>query len=366
RKVLRQPVWLLAIVALAILLAPSIASAQMILKVNDNTFFRLGMQMQAWADWLQDQTGGYGQNYFLRRARVQITGQIAPDVTFFFQTDSPNLGKTVAANTTKGFTGAFLIQDAWFEYKIANEFAIDSGFQIVPFARNELTSTLSFITLDISPTSTVFASPTQTNGTRDTGFMAHGYLANGRFEYRAGVFQGVRLATARNSPLFDAYLQYDFWDKETGYVFAGTNLGKRKILALSGGYQTQNSYRAYSGDLFTNLPVNAGDEFAGQVQWTHYDGQTFLAGVPNQNNYLAELGYYVAAAKVQPFAKYESQKFVDAAKQINDVNRWGVGFNYYIHGQNLKLTGQYLRVQPKNNAVKETNEGTIQLQMFMN
>jgi len=365
RKVLRQPVWLLAIVALAILLLPSIASAQMILKVNDNTFFRLGMQMQAWADWLQDQTGGYGQNYFLRRARFQLTGQIAPDVTFFFQTDSPNLGKT-STTSTKGFTGTFLIQDAWFEWKFANEFAIDAGEMIVPFSRNELTSTLSFITLDISPTSTVFATPAQTNGTRDTGFMAHGYFGDGHFEYRGGVFQGVRLAGSRNSPLYAAYLQYDFFDKETGYVFAGTNLGKKKILALSGGYQAQNSYRAYSGDLFTNLPIAGGDEFAGQVQWAHYDGQDFLASVPNQNDYLAELGYYIAAAKVQPFGKYESQKFVDSAKQINDVNRWGVGFNYYLHGQNLKLTGQYLRVQPKNNALKETNEGTIQLQMFMN
>lgn len=364
-KTLSNPVWLLAIIALAIVLVPSIASAQMILKVNDNVFFRLGMQMQAWSDFLQDQTGGYGQNEYIRRARFQLTGQIAPDVTFFFQTDSPNLGKT-STTSTKGFTGTFLIQDAWFEWKIANEFGIDAGEMIVPFSRNELTSTLSFITLDISPTSTVFATPAQTNGTRDTGFMAHGYLGGGHFEYRGGVFQGVRLTGSRNSPLYAAYLQYDFLDTETGYVFAGTNLGKKKILALSGGYQSQNSYRSYSGDLFTNLPVIGGNEVAGQVQWTHYDGQNFLASVPNQNDYLAELGYYVGPVKVQPFAKWESQKFVDSAKHINDVDRWGAGLNYYIHGQNLKLTAQYLRVQPKNSAVKNTNEGTLQLQMFFN
>ena len=365
-KALGKSGWILVVVALAVVLVPSIASAQMIIKVNDNTFFRLGMQMQAWADFLQDQTGGYEQNYYLRRARFQLTGQIGPDITFFFQTDNANLGK-FSATTVKNFTGTFLIQDAWFEWKLADEFAIDAGEMIVPTSRNELNSTLSFLTLDISPTSTVFLTPTQTNGTRDTGFQAHGYIGDGHFEYRAGLFQGVRINDSRNSPRYAVYLQYDFFDTETGYVYSGTNLGKRNILALSGGYSAQNSYRQYSGDLFTNLKVGEGDEFAGEVEWNHYDGQDFLPSVPNQNDYLAQVGYYFASAKVQPFVKWESQRFVAAAEQVNNVDRWGGGLNYYIHGQNLKLTGQYLRIEPKNNpAEQNTNEGTVQLQFFFN
>lgn len=363
-NVSRHRVWGVAVVALA-MLVPTVARGQMILKVNDTTWFRVGMQMQAWGDWLQDQTGGYGQNLFLRRARFQLTGQFGPDVTFFFQTDSPNLGKT-SATTTKGFSPGFLIQDAWFEWKLADEFAIDAGEMIIPTSRNELTSTLSFITLDISPTSTVFAGPTQTNGTRDTGFMAHGYLGGGHFEYRAGLFQGVRVTGARNSLLGAVYLQYDFLDTEKGYVFAGTNLGKRKILALSGGYETQNSYRAYSGDLFANIPVGAGDEVAGQIQWMHYDGQDFIKTIANQNDYLAELAYYIHGANTQPFVKYEDFKYVASTEQVNDKSQYGAGLNYYVHGQNLKLTGQYLHVQPKNPALKNTNEMTFQIQMFYN
>ncbi|MFI5166446.1 MAG: porin [Thermoanaerobaculales bacterium] len=364
-KVLRHRVGCFA-VALAVVLLPALASGQAIVKVNDNVFFRFGIQMQAWGDWLQNATtDAYAQNLYLRRARFLLTGQVAPNVTFFFQTDTPNLGK-YSGTSTKSFSPGFLIQDAWFEWKLAEEFALDAGEMIVPFSRNELNSTLSFLTLDISPTSTVFASPTQTNGTRDTGFMAHGYFGDGHLEYRAGVFQGVRTAAQNSSFLFDGYLHYNFLETEKGYVFAGTNLGKRKILTLSGGYQTQNSYRAYSGDVFTTLPIAGGDEFAGQVQWTHYDGQNFLASVPNQNDYLVELGYYVSQAKFQPFAKFESQRFVEAAKEINNVDRWGAGLNYYVSGQNLKLTGQYLRIQPKNSELHNTNEFTFQIQMFFN
>ena len=38
--------------------------------------------------------GGYGQNLFARRIRLLVGGQVAKNVTFFFETDSPNLGKS--------------------------------------------------------------------------------------------------------------------------------------------------------------------------------------------------------------------------------------------------------------------------------
>ena len=48
-----------------------------------------------------------------------------------------------------------------------------------------------------------------------------------------------------------------------------------------------------------------------------------------------------------------------------DINRWGTGANYYIHGQNLKLTGQYTRALPQNgSAIRPSNEFTVQVQVF--
>jgi hypothetical protein len=47
-----------------------------------------------------------------------------------------------------------------------------------------------------------------------------------------------------------------------------------------------------------------------------------------------------------------------------DINRCGAGVNYYIHGQNLKWTMQYLRVLPASASLAPGNEFGVQLQLF--
>jgi hypothetical protein len=354
----------LAALAAVALLIPAPADAQAIIKVNDNVSFKLGFQLQAWADWTQSAANGsYAQNLFARRARLLVGGQVAKDVTFFFQTDSPNLGKVV--NGVKVASSGFIVQDAFVSWKLDDAFILEAGHFLVPLSRNILQSTLSFYTLDISPTSTVMAGPTQTNGLRDNGFQAKGtFVDGGRLEYRAAVFQGVRDSASRNSFRTSGYLQYNFFEKEKGYVFAGTNLGKKKVLNVSTGLDLQKDYKAYSGDVFASIPVGKGDEVGGQVQWIHYDGGDFLASIPKQDDVLVEAAYYLATAKVQPFLKYESQEFANDADKAKDVERIGGGLSYYVSGQNFKITAQYLRIDPKSSALKATNQFTLQLQAF--
>jgi hypothetical protein len=352
-----------------LLFQSTLAHAQVVIKVNDNVSFRLGGQAQLWADELQDPaTKAYIQNLYVRRIRFLLTGTVAPNVSFFYQTDNPNLGKT-----PKALTSGFVTQDAWAEWKLRDEFALSAGLFLVPTSREELTSTTSFMTLDISPTATVFATPTQTSATRDTGIQAKGYVVDGRLEYRAAVFQGVRdpavtgKVASRNAFLHAVYVQWDFWEKERGYVYAGTNRGTRKILALSGGYTGQKDYKSGSLNLHTNIPVGTGtakNEVAALVQAMHYDGGKFLTAIPKQNDYLVELDYYMAPVKTQPFIKFEDQKFSATSNPSKDVTRLGAGLNYYVSGQNLKLTGQYLRIKPKNGAIRASNEFTVQMQVW--
>lgn len=354
------------ILAVLVLFCSSLAQAQVMIKVNDNVFFRIGAQLQFWADSQQDPANkGYADNLYIRRGRFLLTGQVAPNVTFFFQTDNPNAGKA-----PKNLGSGFILQDFWAEWKVNDAFALTGGEFLVPISRQGLTSTTSFLTLDISPTSTVFSAPTQSNGLRDTGFQAKGYLADGRLEYRAAVFQGIRAAGAagtlagRNAFRRSAYLQYDFFEKERGYVYAGTNLGKRKVVALSGGYDAQSKYKAYSANLFATLPVAKGDEFAGTIQTNKYNGGTFIPSLADQRDDLVELGYYLSALKIQPFAKVEDQKFHQGFNPSKDQTRYGAGLNYYVMGQNLKFTAQLFHVKPKNGAINSTNEFTIQMQAW--
>jgi Phosphate-selective porin O and P len=357
---------LFPIFLLVLLFLPTLAQAQAIIKVNDDVWIRFGTQLQLWADEAQDSaTKEYNQNLYIRRARVLLTGSVAKDVTFFIQTDDPNLGKS-----PKALGSGYILQDGWAQWKIRDEFALNAGLMLIPLNRAELVSTTSFITVDISPTATVFATPTQTSGTRDTGFEAQGYVADGRLEYRAGLFQGIRDAAttttvaSHNAFRRSVWLSYDFWEKERGYVYAGTNRGTKKVLALSGGYDAQKTYKAYSASVHSTVPVNGKDEFAVLAQGVHYDGGKFLTTLPRQNDYLAEFGYYIAPSKIQPFVKFEDQKFTVTSIPSKDQKRYGGGFNYYVYGQNLKLTGQVTHVKFSNSALHSTNELTVQMQVW--
>ena len=101
-------------IALALLvLVPAVGRAQVVVKVSDTVNFRLGFQLQGWAEWLQDQTSeGYQQNFKIRRVRLIAAGQVAKNVTFFFQTANPNLGQSIGTST-KALNSGFLVQDAF-------------------------------------------------------------------------------------------------------------------------------------------------------------------------------------------------------------------------------------------------------------
>src|SRR5664280_360751 len=79
------------------------ASAQIVVK-NDDVTLRFGFQGQLWADWTQDSSGAqnYQQNFYMRRARLIVGGDIGKDISFFVETDDPKLGIT-PKNLATGF-----------------------------------------------------------------------------------------------------------------------------------------------------------------------------------------------------------------------------------------------------------------------
>jgi hypothetical protein len=358
------PLCALAIAA-GVWLIPAPASAQIVIQNADETVrFKFGIQGQFWADWTQDSSSaadqGYQQNLYLRRGRLILGGDIGDDISFFFQTDDPNLGKT-PKNTSSGF----LLQDAFLEWKPTKVIQFDAGFFLVPLSRNTLQSTISYYTIDLSPLTTVNNVSTQSSGLRDLGFQLRGFFLQDHLQYRLAGFQGERDANARDSLRTAGYLQYDFFDTETGYVFPGTALGKKKILAIDVGADKQGGYRGLSANVACDQPVHGGDEIGGQFQYFHYDGRQKFPTILDQNDWFTEGGYYIHRAKIQPFGKFESQNFVATANGLKDIHRIGTGANYYVHAQNLKFTLQYNRLLPQNGStVKPSNEFTMQFQVY--
>lgn len=383
RRLPRRLFRLAAIVVLALGVFPALAHAQVVVKVNDTVNFRLGFQLQTWADWTQDPVSeGYQQSFFIRRVRFILGGQVAKDVSFFFQTDNANMGKTVAPATTKALNAGFVTQDAFIEWKVFgnDQFILDAGKMLMPITRNSLQQTSSHLSWDGGTFTFLQSGPTQSDAGRDLGFQIKSYLAKDHLEFRGGVFDGFRApanaggAGSRNSLRAAGRLVYNFFDTEKGYVPVGTNRGTRKILSIGGGFDTQSDYHAYGGDFMIDWPFGPGDAKTGRdavtahVDYIHFDGGKFFPSLPEQDEIFTDLGYYRNSLKIQPFVRFEWDGFKDDINRGRNQRRYAGGFNYYVSGQNMKITAAYERIVPNTAAAtaktKNTNHFLVQLQII--
>src|ERR1035437_1337829 len=224
------------------------SEAQVLIKVNDNINFKLGILLQPQADFQEvanatnNGSGGYQQNLMTRRTRLLLGGQVAKTVFFFAETENSTLGKSTQA--VGGTTGVkapgsgFALLDAVGEWRIAKEFNIQVGAIRVPVSREGLKSSPTQFMLDLSAYTFATSAALQYNALRDTGAMLRGYFFSDRLEYRAGVFSGFRAPGVKNEPRFTGRLQYNFFDTEV-YSFVslpGGYYGTKKILAIGGAY----------------------------------------------------------------------------------------------------------------------------------
>lgn len=353
-----------AVILVALLVSAAPASAQAIIKVSDTVNLKFGILMQDWADWQQTQaagvTTGYAQNLFIRRMRILMAGQVAKDVTFFLETDNPNLGK---APKTLG-TG-FYLQDAFLQWKIANEFMIDGGLILIPLCRNCNESAASQLTLDYGSFSFLESASTQSTVGRDTGFQAMGYLFGNHLEYRAGAYQGIRQTGSHNSFRFTGRLMYNFLDPEVGPFYPGTYLGKKKVFAIGASYDTQSDYKAFAFDGFLDLPIGGGNGFTGEIDYIRYDGGETFTALSKQNTFMGQVGFFFAAPKLMPFFRYENESFTDDAKKVGNSRNIQAGLTWYPYGHNFNIRAAYTsRQKPNDPATARTTEFTIQLQLF--
>jgi Phosphate-selective porin O and P len=396
--------------------------------VGKEIWFRFGLQAQVWYDALQSNVpttagdGAWSQQMFMRRARLIVAAQLMKNVNIWFQFDAPRIGGalsiagvTVNADGTAAATssigkrfnaqdgGGEILQDAWGEIKLAGDaFMLEVGLMVIPFGRNELQSTTTFISLDLASISALVPN---TSGTRDVGFELKGYELDDHLEFRAGLFSGNRQSANGTNPLghnffrLTGFVQYEIFDPEKGYVFAGHNFGKKKILAVSAGVDfqkndqisgqtiTNETYFGASGAIAGSWPLSGeasktgGDEISFVLQYYRYQGgpsaadmvaaPNLVPGAPSkQNDFLGEVGYYNKDASLSVFGKFEMQRFADDALKGGNFYLFGGGIKYYIWENFCNFTLAYNRQQfpdaptTGTGARNSTNEITFQTQIF--
>jgi hypothetical protein len=333
--------------------------AQVVIKVNDDVNFRLGILGQFQADWLQDlEADDTTQNLFVRRLRLLFAGQVAKNVTFFVETDAPNLGKTLAGD--KNISPGIVLQDAYGEFKLHDAFALDAGLMFIPFSRNFLQSAASLLPIDYGAYTFATSGPTQSTVGRDTGFQAKGYLLANRLEYRLGAFQGMRDPRSYHSFRYAGRVQYVFLESEgTGFFYTGTYLGARKVAAVAAAFATQNEYHAYDADAFIDYPSGPG-AITVQASFNRIDGGATFVALPRQNVAFLEAGYFLRHLNLTPVLQFTRRDLVDT--DDGDETRWSIGANYWWTGHNANVKAAFGRFRPVGRATQ--HEFTLQLQLF--
>jgi hypothetical protein len=280
------------------------------------------------------------QDIFLRRFRLIASGQFNKKMTFFIDTDSPNLGKGTAGGAK--IEDRIYLQDAILTYAFRPEFQIDAGMLLVPFSHNSGQSAATLLAVDYGPYSFLASDPTNSRVGRDYGVQARGYLFQKHFEYRAGLFQGNRATIASNPGTTNDFRYagrvawYPF-ESETGYFYTGTTLGSKRILAIGAGIDHQMKYSAGSFDVFFDHPVRHGDAITLQADYTRFDGGVTFPQLARENVWLVEAGYYNRQTKLGPFIQLSNRLFTDPRK--SDLKKYTGGIVYWPNGHrfNLKL-----------------------------
>jgi hypothetical protein len=338
--------------------APSAA----IIKVSDTVNFRLGLLAQPWADWSQEATsGGYVQNFSIRRARILLGGQVAKNVFFFAETENSRLGRTTPT-TTKNLGGGFSLLDAAVEWRIRKEFNLQAGLIRVPNSREALKSASTSLALDFSDYTFTTSAAMGSAAGRDTGLMARGFFLKDHLEYRLAGFQGQRDAASRQSFRYVGRLQYNVFDTEP-YPFpsySANNLGGKKILAFGAAYDTQKDFRALTGDVFVDYPVAPIGSLITTVQYQYIDGGATLTNLPRSNVITIEPGFYFKPYKFAVYGRYEQREFTGSIGK--DEKRMLAGVNYYPFGHNFNIKAAYGRFYPERG--RNLSQFTIQLQVY--
>src|SRR2546421_10366452 len=263
-------------------------------------------------------------DFFLRRARIQVSGTAYKTLSFLIQTDNSQMGKRgTPASIGNGANGAAgtpaFVQDLVIGWTPIEDFTLEMGLLLTPTSRILGYSASGGQVQVEAPIDIIFQNLDR--GFRQNGAEARGFLLARRIHYRVGVWEGFHstasvAAVAANpatatpavvatpainpggKPMIGAHVRLNLIGDETGYAFNAMYLdGKpRASIGASIQYQPQaacggatnacsfasgsgatgtvNDYKYFGGDAVIDFPPPGDLEFSadgGIFRWDYGD-----------------------------------------------------------------------------------------------
>ena len=336
---------------------------------------------------------GWGNEMFLRRARIILAGKVNKWIHFFVETDNPGMGKN------GNWDVKTYIQDAFVDFRMYKEFRVAAGMILLPFTHMNRQGATSLNTLDYhNPFSKGFVAG---NAWRDAGIEVRGIVAN-TLDYRVGVFNGLRgKATgttaadlqeneirfnSNDAPRFTGRVAVNVFEPEPGFFYGGTTLGKSRILAAGFGFDFQpgaalddqggeTRYMAMSGDVYWDIPLNDDMEVTGQAAFVMFDrgndqgkdeNQVFVTDTFTPNAGTGMGAYGDLGFRYGMWQPIVGGEWFDSDKVGADLMNIRGGINMWIkgHSANLKLEYAYLKSGDLDGDMTPNGQITLQSQFL--
>jgi len=303
-------------------------------------------------------------NLGFRRNRLAFMGAWSDKVSLYVQGEfaEPNLAPVDFSGAS--FDTSFKLLDAAVRFSFSDAFKVTVGRFKYNLSRENLEDCEQALTLDRS----LFIR-TSYVGTRDDGIAIWGNLFGDRFQYRVDAMEGRQAAPGTiapsSSPRYSARGHITLLEPENRYGYKATYLGEKKVLTLGAAYQIESEvtyvdvdtrlgasdYQAWTVDGFFEYPVGGGAVTASAAYQkidldgaykgaNPDDGATGLFG--EKNGWYAKGGFLLPGTPLQFFGRYEKWRFACLNNVFDQIVDWyGFGANYYVWGQNLKLTAEW-------------------------
>jgi hypothetical protein len=347
---------------------------------NADASLKLGVLLQPQYEMAGSATAsGVSHNLFVRRVRFLIGATLLKNVELFMDTDYPDLFKASQDTGVKNTPG-LNVQDAFGTFKaLGDALKIDAGYMLPPSTHNAVQGAGTLYGWDYFSNSFRNSNAFNSSGApvgRDAGVQLRGLVLDNHIEYRAGLFQGRRNPATADGKVggsnffrFAARVQVNVLDAETGFFYAGSYLGTKKVLSFGAMVDLQDDYIHYGADAFLDHPVGPG-LLTAQVNVAHYDGKTFLLNnatppvpaLPKQTSIMAEAGYLIDSVDLSPIARFEWQSI--SPTSVHET-RIGGGIAFWPYGHAFNVKAFYLRVKPDAPNQHGFNQLNLQTQVYV-
>jgi hypothetical protein len=221
---------------LAVLMLAGAVTAGPTWELGEDSNMKLSILGQVHA--LHEKDAAQQNDFYLRRGRIILSGQVTDGVKFFVETDNDNAGK-------RGTDVSTDIQDAFVDVRLLEtalgEHWVEAGLILLPFSFENRSSAASLLGIDYNASVIKLAN---TFVWRDYGAMLHGNVGT-RFSYCAGVFDGYDADGGSKNP--DAGLRFTghvalnlVGQAETGWFYGQNRLPQASYLSLGAGADLQD------------------------------------------------------------------------------------------------------------------------------